>query len=145
MHRFDVESAKDFRERFERHAAHAAPVVAIRHHVMGALLAMRLGAEQEALEYIDRANAACVGKSSMFSAMPMVAKMFCTLGFRGVAPAEQFIALGHESRPPVCRSRIQANLMIARGEFVDVEELLADKLSTSSDSSDPPHLDGGAL
>ncbi len=135
MHRVDVESANDFRERFERCAANAAPVVAIRHHVMGALLATRLGAEQEALEHIKRADATAEGAPAIFGVMPLAAKMSCTLGFRGVTPTEQFIAsLGHESRPPLATG-FQATLMIARGEFADVEELLADKLSTSSDSS----------
>lgn len=135
MHRVDVASAKDFRARFERCAAQAAPVVTIRHHVTGALLAIRLGAEQEALEHIKHADAAAEGASAIFGVMPLAARMLCTLGFRGVVPTEKLIsALGHESRPPIAVT-IQANLMIARGEFADVEELVADKLSTSSESS----------
>lgn len=135
MHRADVKRAEDFRVRFEPIAASAAPVVTIRHHVMNALLAIRLGAEQQALEHIKNADAAAVGKPVIFGVMPMVAKLYSTFAFRGVTPAEQFIAnLGHESRPPLAYA-FQAHLMIARGEFADVEELLVDKLSTSSDSS----------
>ena len=135
VHRTDVEGAQEFCARFERVAASAAPVVTIRHHVMGALLAVRRGAEREALEQIKRADAAAEGAPAIFGVMPLVAKMCCTLGFRGVTPTEQLIsALGHESRPPLATG-IQATLMIARGEFADVEELLADKLATASDSS----------
>jgi DNA-binding CsgD family transcriptional regulator/tetratricopeptide (TPR) repeat protein len=135
MHRADVKGAADFRLRFEQCAGGAAPVVMIRHHVTNALLAIRLGAEQEALEHIKRADAATEGAPAIFGVMPLAAKMYSTFVFRGVTPAEQFIAgLGYESRPPLAVA-FQANLMIARGEFADVEELLADKLSTSSDSS----------
>ena len=135
MHRVDVESAHDFRRRFERYAPDAAPVVTIRHHVMGALLALRRGVEQEALEYIKRADDAAANAPAIFGVMPLVAKMSCSLGFRGVGPTEQFIgALGPDSRPPISIG-VQAHLMIARGEFADVEELLSDKLSTTSDSS----------
>ena len=135
MHRVDVESASDFRTRFEQCSDKAEPVVMIRHHVLGALLSIRLGSEPLALEHIKSADAATEGAPAIFGAMPIVAKMYCTLGFRGVTPTEKFIAeLGHESRPPIAVA-IQANLMIARGEFADVEELLADKLSTSSESS----------
>ena len=142
MHRVDVASANDFRARFERCSAQAAPVVMIRHHVMGAMIAIRLGAEQEALEHIKRADAAAEGAPAIFGVMPLAAKMCYTLGFRGVDPTEKLIsALGHESRPPVAVT-IQASLMIARGEFADVEELLADKLSTSSESSHRRNLMG---
>ena len=135
MHRVDVESANDFRARFEKWADKAGSVVTIRHHCSNALLAVRLGAEQRALEHIKHADAATEGAPAIFSTMPIVAKMWCTLGFRGVTPTEKFIAeLGHESRPPIAVA-IQANLMIARGEFADVEELLADKLTTSSEST----------
>jgi DNA-binding CsgD family transcriptional regulator len=134
MHRADAESALDFRSRFEQCPDNSAPGVTIRHHVTNALLAIRLGDEQLALEHIKNADAASEA-APMFGAMPLAAKMYCALGFRGVTPAEKFIAaLGHEGRPPLA-SAIQAHLMIARGEFADVEELLADKLMTSSESS----------
>jgi len=135
MHLFDVERAANLRPRFERYAAEAAPIVMIRHHVMNALLAIRLGDEHEALEHTKRAEAAAEGAPAFYGMMPLVAKMYRALGFRGVAPTEALIsALGHETRPPIAVA-FQANLMIARGEFVDIEELLAGKLSTSSDSS----------
>ena len=134
MHTLDVESADRFRARFERYAGNAASVVAIRHHSTNALLAIRLGDEQRALERIKQAETAAEG-APLFGMMPLGARMCCMLGFRGVTPTEQFIAsLGHESRPPLAFA-VQANLMIARGEFADVEELLADKLSISSESS----------
>ncbi|MGD0969529.1 MAG: AAA family ATPase [Candidatus Aquilonibacter sp.] len=135
MHRFDAGRAADLRPRFERYAADAAPIVVIRHHVMSALLAIRLGDEHEALEHTQRAEAAAEGAAAFYGVMPLVAKMYCALNFRGVAPTEALIsALGHETRPPIAVA-VQANLMIARGEFADIEELLAGKLSTSSDSS----------
>jgi DNA-binding CsgD family transcriptional regulator len=135
MHRVDIESADDFRTRFEQYAGKAAPVVTIRHHVTNALLAIRLGAEQRALEHIKNADAATEGAAAIFGVMPIAAKMYCMFGFRGVTPTEEFISeLGHESRPPIAIA-VQANLMIARGEFADVEELVADKLSTLSESS----------
>ncbi len=135
MHRVDVESANDLRARFEQSSDNAAPVVTIRHHATNAFLAIRLGAEQRALEHIKSADNATEGAPAMFGVMPVAAKMFCMFGFRGVTPTEKFIAeLAHESRPPIAVA-VQAHLMIARGEFADVEELLADKLSTSSESS----------
>ncbi len=135
MHRVDVERAADLRARFEQCPDDVAPIVTLRHHCMNALLAIRLGDEQQALEHIKHADAATEGAPAVFGNMPIVVKMFCTLGFRGVTPTERFIAeLRHESRPPITVA-IQTNLMIARGEFADVEELLADKLSTSSEST----------
>lgn len=135
MHRVDVESADQFRTEYERYAPSAGPVVTIRHHCTNALLAMRLGDEQGALARIKRADEATDAAPAIFGVMPLVAKGHFALRFRGVAPAEQFISeLRHESRPPITYS-LQGHALIARGEFADVEELLADKLSTSSDSS----------
>ena len=135
MHRVDVARAADLRARFEQCPVDVAPIVTLRHHCINALLAVRLGAEERALEHLKHADAATEGAPGVFRNMPIVVRMYSTLAFRGVTPTEKLIAeLGHESRPPITVA-IQANLMIARGEFGDVEELLADKLSTSSEST----------
>ena len=104
MHRFDVESANDFRERFERCSAHAAPVVDDSSSRDGRMLAIRLGAEQEALEYINRADAACEGKSRHVQRdADGCEDVSARSAFAASAPAEKFIAaLGHESRPAGC-------------------------------------------
>jgi DNA-binding NarL/FixJ family response regulator len=135
MHRVDVESADYFRSQYERHAKSAGPAVTIRHHCTNALLAMRLGDESGALERIKRADEATDAAPAIFGTMPLVAKGYFALRYRGVAPVEQYISeLRHESRPAITYA-LQGHAMIARGEFADVEELFADKLSTSSDSS----------
>ena len=135
MHRVDVESADHFRSQYERHAKSAGPPVTIRHHCTNALLAMRLGDESGALEHIKHAVDATDTAQAIFGVMPLVAKAYFALRYRGVAPAEQFISeLRHDSRPPITYA-LQGHAMIARGEFADVEELFADKLTMSSDSS----------
>ncbi|HTX57727.1 MAG TPA: AAA family ATPase [Candidatus Acidoferrales bacterium] len=135
FHTADFESADDFRARYERCAADATPLAAIRHHVSNAFLAMRRGDEQRALESITDAESAIARAPALFGMMGIAAKIFCTFGYRGIEPTERFIGQLAQGRrlPPV--ALIEGHLMIARGELNDVEELLADKLSLCGDSS----------
>ena len=138
MHRVDVAGAREYHAEYERYGESANAVAALRHHVANAFLALRLGDEPAALECIKQADRALESAPSMFAMMPLAVKIYHVFRYRGVAATEALIAeVGQGAKlSPVLA--IQGEIMIARGDHRDLDEYVAEKLS-SSDSSMRSH------
>jgi DNA-binding NarL/FixJ family response regulator len=132
MHRVDVESAREYGARYDEHARHAHVTVAVRHEVTNAFLAMRLGDEPSALERIKSADRAAENAPAMLSVMPLAAKILHAFRFRGVSAAQQIVSQTGENGLSLALA-VRCQIMIARGQLTDVEEIVVERLQDASD------------
>jgi DNA-binding NarL/FixJ family response regulator len=134
MHRVDVDRASDFRQQYTTYERQAPLFVKIRHEVTNAFLALRVGNEPAALAHIKAADILCEAAPPLVGTMANAARLFHALRYRGIQAAEQFIERlpGKHKSPPAMI--LGAHLLIARGDISDVDEYVADTLSSQSDS-----------
>ncbi len=134
MHCVDIESASVYRDRYNQHAAHADVMVAIRHEVTNAFLAMRVGNEVLALEHLNEAERLCVTAPPIFASMPRSAKLLHGLRYRGTHTADQLLSQLRPDTKLAIATAVQGHVMIARGEFTDLEEIIGERLQSPKDS-----------
>jgi DNA-binding NarL/FixJ family response regulator len=134
MHRVDVERAADFRRQYGHYEPQAPLFVRIRHEVTNAFLALRVGDETTALAHIKSADKLCETAPPLVGTMAHAVRLFHALRYRGIQAAEQFIEQlpAKQKSPPAMI--LGAHLLIARGDVSDVDEYVADTLSSQSDS-----------
>lgn len=134
MHCVDLDNASRYRLQYERYASGAPAVVTIRHHVANAFLAMRTGDEHTALEHIKSANRAAETAPIIYATMPLAATVLHAFRFRGMTAAQELTSqVDQEQRASIILT-VRCQIMVARGEFADVEEVIGDRLQGSADS-----------